>query len=65
MHKGDDTTKFNSIEMNYVDQCSKGFEKFLTALIKKARPILLQNRKWLKLWGQVPDYRYFKIKNPD
>ena len=38
--------------MNYVDKGSKGFET-------------LQNRKWVKLWDEVADYRSYKIKHPN
>lgn len=51
--------------MNYVDKGSKGFEKLLIALLKQSKNDTLQNRKWVKLWDEVADYRSYKIKHPN
>ena len=51
--------------MNYVDKGSKGFEKLLIALVNLNRNDTLQNKKWVKIWDKVADYRCYKIKHPN
>lgn len=50
--------------MNSYDKGCRGFEKLLLTLKRQCKDDNKNNQQWVKLWSNVADYRYFKIKHP-
>lgn len=50
--------------MSYFDKGVYGFKRLLISLERVSRDNTEQNRKWVRLWGRIGNYEYYKIKNP-